>query len=408
LLGCSNSVEHLLLIAAVASVSEWVSRVILPALRRSRHQHHVKVSGQNLQRRLARKESIIRARKKRMDGKDGSDQMDGGGQTPRTTAVQFENRAMEQKRATGEPPTDIGKDPRQRPHERLENEEASDSPAAKRFKPIPAPEAPSKQDSDVKGARTPSIVTEPNKAVDVAALMTPRPTGDVGEQQQSDSQDRKLPAAVGDRDIGTSGSISPSSDISSGSSTHRKEANSPVPSGYAQEVPPAPPSTPASNTSALAAFDVGLATPLPFQEGVRNARQLEQQQLLSEGGVTPAPNKPDSSGGGRVLSLSEDFSEWAVGDRYEMIRILGRGSYGEVAQAVDKYAGRADAYVAIKRILSPFDQEIDAVRLYREIHILRRLRGHRCIINLLDIVQPPTDDLDDFHDLYLVFECKFA
>jgi len=40
----------------------------------------------------------------------------------------------------------------------------------------------------------------------------------------------------------------------------------------------------------------------------------------------------------------------------------------------------------------------------REIHILRRLRGHRCIINLLDVVQPPTDDLDDFHDLYLVFE----
>ena len=65
----------------------------------------------------------------------------------------------------------------------------------------------------------------------------------------------------------------------------------------------------------------------------------------------------------------------------------------------------SDAYVAIKRILSPFDQEIDAVRLYREIHILRRLRGHSCIINLLDIVQPPTDDLDDFHDLYLVFEC---
>jgi serine/threonine protein kinase len=35
---------------------------------------------------------------------------------------------------------------------------------------------------------------------------------------------------------------------------------------------------------------------------------------------------------------------------------------------------------------------------------LRRLRGHECIISLLDVVQPPSEDLDDFHDLYLAFE----
>jgi len=89
-----------------------------------------------------------------------------------------------------------------------------------------------------------------------------------------------------------------------------------------------------------------------------------------------------------------------------MVRILGRGSYGEVAQAVDRHAGRPDAYVAIKRIQSPFEQQVDAVRLYREVHILRRMRGHECIIQLLDVVQPPSEDLDDFNDLYLVFECK--
>ena len=86
---------------------------------------------------------------------------------------------------------------------------------------------------------------------------------------------------------------------------------------------------------------------------------------------------------------------------------MGRGSYGEVAQAIDLHSGRRDAFVAIKRIQSPFDQEIDAIRLYREIHILRRMRGHECIIQLLDIVQPPTDDIDDFHDLYMVFECTY-
>lgn len=110
--------------------------------------------------------------------------------------------------------------------------------------------------------------------------------------------------------------------------------------------------------------------------------------------------------GAPLLPLQEDFSDWAVGDRYEMVRLLGRGSYGEVAQALDLRAGKPDAFVAIKRIQSPFDQEVDSIRLYREIHILRQMRGHDCIIQLVDVVQPPTDDLDDFHDLYLVFECK--
>jgi hypothetical protein len=199
----------------------------------------------------------------------------------------------------------------------------------------------------------------------------------------------------------TSSTTSVSSDLSSTSAAiNRLDTASPIPGMF----PPAPPSTPASHASALS-FD-GAATPLPMQSSVRNAAQLEHQQLLAEGAATPAPAKPaaaTSKGG----ALPEDFSDWAVGDRYELIRILGRGSYGEVAQAVDRDAGRPDAYVAIKRIQSPFDQQVDAVRLYREVHILRRMRGHECIIQLLDIVQPPSDDLDDFNDLYLVFECKF-
>ena len=84
--------------------------------------------------------------------------------------------------------------------------------------------------------------------------------------------------------------------------------------------------------------------------------------------------------------------------------MLGQGSYGQVARAIDLNQGRNDAYVAVKRIQSPFDQEVDAIRLFRELHILRRLKGHECIIQLLDVGQPPTEDLEDFHDLYLVFE----
>lgn len=327
-----------------------------------------------------------------------------GDETPRTTAVQtFDNRIMEQQKVTGESATPVStgeasNEPRQRAQAAAAGKEdrGDDVPAAKRFKPIPA-SATKHDDMVAKGPRTPAIV---NESTSQAALPDP---GAPDESQ--DDQDKKLPAVARGSEVASPGSVSPSSDISSSSSHSQRKSSvsSPVPtSNYTSEVPPAPPSTPASHQNTTSLLDAGLATPLPFRDGVLNAFQLEQQQMLSEGAVTPAP-KTDSAGS-RVLSMTEDFSEWAVGDRYEMIRILGRGSYGEVAQAVDKYAGRPDAYVAIKRILSPFDQEIDAIRLYREVHILRRLRGHSCIINLLDVVQPPTDDLDDFHDLYLVFE----
>lgn len=230
-------------------------------------------------------------------------------------------------------------------------------------------------------------------------------------------------------------------------------------------------------TDAVGPPTLGGATPLaPFIGGgrfINNAHLLEkqQQQLFDAGGATPAefyrpPSKRSAASSNKspasmppgastaptprpthaagaatpkpasssLLSSQvpqDDFSDWAVGDRYELVRILGRGSYGEVAQAIDRIKaqeeGEDNAYVAIKRIQSPFDQQVDAIRLYREIHILRRMneggeedctttatredgadhrqKHHDCIIRLLDVLEPPTDDLDDFHDLYLVFEC---
>lgn len=196
----------------------------------------------------------------------------------------------------------------------------------------------------------------------------------------------------------SSGSVS--SDLSSSTGTPAPDVTSPV--GYTPKVPPAPPSTPASNPDSNS-WEYGPETPLPIRKEVQNAAALERQ-MLAEGAATPAPKQPPKDP--TPQNPPEDFSDWAVGDRYDLKRILGRGSYGQVAQAVDLFAGRPDAFVAIKRIQSPFDEEVDAIRLYREMYILRKMRGHSCIIQLLDVVQPPTDDLDDFHDLYLVFECK--
>ncbi|KAG5185956.1 mitogen activated kinase-like protein, partial [Tribonema minus] len=94
-----------------------------------------------------------------------------------------------------------------------------------------------------------------------------------------------------------------------------------------------------------------------------------------------------------------EFSDWDVGPRYSLVRKLGHGSYGEVAEGVDNEEG--GRRVAIKRILNVFEQEVDAKRIYREMFILRSLR-HTEVIRLLDVVAP--HDYDSFADLYLVFE----
>eukprot|EP00968_Pinguiococcus_pyrenoidosus_P026065 scaffold7052_cov254-Pinguiococcus_pyrenoidosus.AAC.70 len=85
--------------------------------------------------------------------------------------------------------------------------------------------------------------------------------------------------------------------------------------------------------------------------------------------------------------------------RYEVKRLLGRGSYGEVAEAWDQEQNRK---VAIKRVVGVFDQFVDTKRIYREMYILRHLAPKEEVISLLDVVFD--SDYEEFKDLYLVFE----
>ena len=251
---------------------------------------------------------------------------------------------------------DLGKHGRQVSDE--QTTEMTVAPAPKRTKHGPTQEAQS-------GAKTPDMASESQSSL------------------LRGGHNEQIPPA--------SESAVPGSDLSCASDNSSQEgsakAESP-PRAYASSsylLPPAPPSTPASNPDMIA-WDVGASTPLPIRNGVENAARLEQQ-LLAEGAATPAPKPPPPEAARTSQQLPpDDFSDWAVGDRYDLKRILGRGSYGQVAQAVDLNAGSPDAFVAIKRIQSPFDEEVDAIRLYREMYILRQMRGHECVIQLLDVV----------------------
>lgn len=111
-----------------------------------------------------------------------------------------------------------------------------------------------------------------------------------------------------------------------------------------------------------------------------------------------------SSSSGNDMSSNHGnntFKNWEVGPRYKLIRTLGKGSYGEVAEALDRETGNK---VAIKRINGVFDLEVDTKRILREVYILRHLEMENIcpqIVRLLNIIPPKTGV---FNELCLVFE----
>lgn len=69
--------------------------------------------------------------------------------------------------------------------------------------------------------------------------------------------------------------------------------------------------------------------------------------------------------------LKKDFTDWAVGPNYEIIRQIGSGSYGQVVEAKQLSTGNK---VAIKRMNNLFDDTIDCKRILREVTLLRLLK----------------------------------
>ncbi|XP_026180171.1 cyclin-dependent kinase 12 isoform X2 [Mastacembelus armatus] len=90
-------------------------------------------------------------------------------------------------------------------------------------------------------------------------------------------------------------------------------------------------------------------------------------------------------------------------DKFDVIGIIGEGTYGQVYKAKDKDTGEL---VALKKVRLDNEKEGFPITAIREIKILRQLK-HRSVVNMKEIVTDKQDALDFKKDkgaFYLVFE----
>lgn len=115
---------------------------------------------------------------------------------------------------------------------------------------------------------------------------------------------------------------------------------------------------------------------------IDSSNSLSDMSSTSSDEEFVCPNRPTAA--------DYDFKSWVVGDRYELSRLLGKGSYGLVAEAKDMLTGLK---VAIKRIQNIVDHKNGIKLLLREMRILRSAK-HPHKVKLLNVLCPGLDPID--------------
>lgn len=86
---------------------------------------------------------------------------------------------------------------------------------------------------------------------------------------------------------------------------------------------------------------------------------------------------------------------------YEIIQFLGKGAYGTVCSV--KFKGRSPAArIAVKKISNIFNKEILLKRAIRELKFMNFFKGHKNIVNLIDleiVTSSPYDGLYCYQEL---------
>jgi len=85
-------------------------------------------------------------------------------------------------------------------------------------------------------------------------------------------------------------------------------------------------------------------------------------------------------------------------DFYTPTRILGKGAYACVCEAINKKTGKT---VAIKKNKGVFQDLCDAKRILREVKLMMHF-DHDDIVGLIGVIPPDESELDTYQDVYLV------
>ena len=118
--------------------------------------------------------------------------------------------------------------------------------------------------------------------------------------------------------------------------------------------------------------------------------------------MTPASTSESARNTPCILGEDSEWGERSV-DIFDIVKIVGEGTYGQVYKAKDKITGE---YVALKKVRLDKEKEGFPITAIREIKILRQL-CHTSIVNLKEIVtdkQSASDFKKDKGSFYLVFE----
>ena len=91
-----------------------------------------------------------------------------------------------------------------------------------------------------------------------------------------------------------------------------------------------------------------------------------------------------------------EFAKWKVCSDYNLVKIIGQGSYGSVAESIHIPSGRK---VAIRRMDDLFGDEEDCKKMIREMQLLRNMRTQYST-KLLDVLEP--ENMDTYDVLYIV------
>ena len=78
-------------------------------------------------------------------------------------------------------------------------------------------------------------------------------------------------------------------------------------------------------------------------------------------------------------TYTDNENHFLVDSRYEIVRVLGKGSYGVVCSAIDTKSSSSgmEHKIAIKKVTKIFNKDILLIRAIRELKFMMFFRGHK-------------------------------